>query len=76
MVLLSITLRVEFAGTLIWYARRYAVPPPPVALLMDTVILAAVPVTFAAVMDAILFTVPADGVSAVQVVAVVVVGTR
>ena len=76
MVVLSTTIKDELPGTLVWYVNRYAVPPPPVALLIDTVIAAAVPVTLVAIMVSILLTVPVAGVNAVHVVAVVVVGTR
>jgi hypothetical protein len=76
MVVLSTTIKEELPGTLVWYVSRYAVPPPLIALLIDTVIVAAVAVTLVAIMVSILLTVPADGVNAVQVVAVVVVGTR
>ena len=55
---------------------RYAVPPPAVALLIETVTATADEVTLDATMLSILLTVPVAGVRAVHVVAAVVDGIR
>jgi hypothetical protein len=66
----------EYAGTEIWKQIRYAVPPPPVAELILTVTVAVLEVTLVATILSILLTVPVDGVNAVHVVALVLLGIK